>query len=141
MKFKYLEPEVSGGFGEGTKLDNSVYPPLVKELHYEFDGWLGNDIVESFPCFLVSEKLKNEIENNVLTGVLFSELTISVSSTFKELYPNKSLPNFYWLKVFGKAGKDDFGLAKDYRLVVSAKTLHVLKPFNIKEADIQDFDI
>ena len=41
-----LEPEVAGGFGE-----NVVYDPAtrhVEHLHYQFDGWLGDDLLDRF---------------------------------------------------------------------------------------------
>ena len=56
--FHTLEPEVAGGFGEQTILDNSTHPPDVKWLHYVLDGWLGDDILESFPCYIVTERLR-----------------------------------------------------------------------------------
>ncbi|WP_241280098.1 hypothetical protein [Chryseobacterium cucumeris] len=45
--YRFIEPEVAGGLGEQSQLDNSFLPPLIKNLHYEFEGWLGNDLVES----------------------------------------------------------------------------------------------
>lgn len=49
-----IEPEVAGSLGKEKKLDNSVFPPHIKKLHYEFDGRLGDDILESFPCYIVT---------------------------------------------------------------------------------------
>lgn len=137
--FQYLEPEVSGGLGEGTQLDSSVHPPLVKVLHYKFDGWLGDDIVTSFPCFLVTGRLRDKIENCHLTGVLFSDVMVNTSDLFEELHPDTILPKFYWMKVFGMAGKEDFGLAEDHRLVISSKAFNVLSQFNITKAEIEDY--
>lgn len=137
--FKYIEPEVSGGFGEETELDNTVHPPIAKKLNYEFDGWLDNDMVESFPCYLVTEKLRNEIECNHLSGVHFTDVIVTVTDEFKEMYPDKELPSFYWMKIQGKAGVDDFGLAEDYRLVISAETQKLFSSFNFSEADFEDY--
>jgi len=55
----YVEPEISGGIGASPIMDNSCYPPIAKKLNYEFDGWLGDDIIESFPCFVISKNLKS----------------------------------------------------------------------------------
>ena len=67
--YKYIEPEVAGGLGNETIIDKNYHPPIVKKLHYEFNGWLGDDILESFPCFIVSERLKNEIiKKNLKVG-------------------------------------------------------------------------
>lgn len=49
------------------------------------------------------------------------------------------LPPFVWLKVDGKAGHDDFGLAEDHRLVVSESVLDALRPLGISHALIEPF--
>jgi len=135
----YIEPEVSGSIGEKSIIDNTSYPPLVKRLNYEFDGWLGDDIIESFPCFVVSEKLKIELEEHSLSGFSLDDVEITKSEKFTDLHPNKDLPTFYWLKISGKAGKDDFGIAEDFRLVISEKTLSIFKKNKIDHADIEKF--
>lgn len=135
----YIEPEVSGGFGDNTVADTTVHPPVVSKLNYLFEGWLGDDLLESFPCYVVSEKLKSEIMNSELMGLEIDGLEVTKSEHFDELYPGKELPEFYWLKVTGEAGKDDFGIASDHRLVVSDKALDVLKKCSIDQADLEEF--
>jgi len=93
---------------------------------------LGDDLIESFPCFIVSENLKNKIDLETMSGFEFDEVKITKSDNFSDLYGNKILPRFYWLKITGRAGKQDFGLADDFRLVVSAKALSVIKKTNIR---------
>lgn len=137
--FKYIEPEVSGELGESTELDNSVHPPIVKKLHYEFEGWLGNDMIESFPCYLVTENLRRDIEKKGFSGINFSDVIITVSEEFKDLYPTRTLPNFYWMKIEGKEGVDDFGLSEDYRLVISSQVQELLSFYNLSEADFEDY--
>ncbi|WP_074033976.1 hypothetical protein [Bacillus massilinigeriensis] len=56
MILYFLEPEVSGGHGEytiyGTEDDIATegISGKVKYLHYEFEGWLRDDFLESTPC-------------------------------------------------------------------------------------------
>lgn len=138
--YRIIEPEVAGGFGKGTKLDNSVHPPVVENLDYEFDGWLGDDILESFPCFIMSERLKHEIEKQSLRGIKFQNVTISKSETFEELYPSKELPKFYWAIIDGKFGADDFVIGNDFRLIISDKAFELLKQFNIDNASLEPID-
>jgi hypothetical protein len=45
MKYFYVEPEVAGGLGERTVMDRSTHPPVVKRLHYQLEGWLGDAIL------------------------------------------------------------------------------------------------
>jgi len=137
--YKYIEPEVAGGLGFETEMDNRVHPPIIKKLHYEFSGWLGDDILETFPCFIISESLMNDIKKNQLTGVLFDNVKITKSDEFINFYPKTNLPNFYWMKIDGKFGVDDFVIAEDYRLLVSEKGMNVISFFNIKNASIEDY--
>lgn len=136
--YKLIEPEVSGGLGEKTELDNSVFPPLIKKLNYEFDGWLGNDILESFPSYIMTESLKNAIESENLTGIVFDDVLISKSETFLDLYPDKELPFFFWAKINGEADKDDFFITEQNGLAISAKAYQLLQKFNIDQADFED---
>ena len=45
MTYYHLEPEVAGGIGERTVLDRSGPRLRATSLHYEFDGWLGDDLL------------------------------------------------------------------------------------------------
>ncbi len=140
MKYFYLEPEVSGGFGDNIILDISVHPPLISRLHFEFDGWLGDSVVASFPCFLVTEDVKKKIIESDFSGMTFDHAEVTTSELFEEMQPDQKLPPFVWLKVNGEAGHDDFGIAKDYRLVVSERVLDALKPFGISNALVEPFE-
>jgi hypothetical protein len=44
-----------------------------------------------------------------------------------------------WLQVTGRAGRDDFGLAADLRLVISERALDVLKGLQLDDALIEPF--
>lgn len=139
MTYRYVEPEVSGSLGDGTDLDSSVHPPAVNRLEFRFDGWLGDCLVESFPCFVLTESAKVAVETSKLSGVIFDDLVVSRSDQFNELYPGKELPAFFWAKVTGIAGRDDFGLAQDFRLVLSERALKVLEGFGLEQALIADY--
>lgn len=140
--YRFIEPEVPGGFGCNTQMDSSTHPPKVNKLHFEFSGWLGDDIIESFPCFLVTESLKNRIELEKLTGIFFDTVMITKSETFMQLYPKVFLPNFYWAKINGNIGIDDFIIGYDNRLIISDKAFKLLKTFKTDNAiyeEIKEF--
>lgn len=139
-RYSLIEPEVAGELGEKTEMDNSFFPPIIKSLHYEFEGWLGDDILESFPCYIVTEQLRNGIESEQLTGISFDNVLISKSETFLELYPNKDLPNFFWIKIHGESNKDDFFITEKNILAVSERAYLLLKKYNINQADIEDLE-
>lgn len=134
MNFYVVEPEVAGGFGKNTVIDRSSGKMVVQRLHYQFDGWLGDELLESAPCYIASERMAHEIERARLTGARFDEVEITMSDQFRELYPDRQLPKFVWLKVEGNAGHDDFGIAPGLRLVVSERALGLLKMVGISNA-------
>ena len=112
---------------------------VVHRLHYEFDVWLGDELLESTPCFIVTERLAAEIEKAGFTGVTFDDVEISKSGEFEDRYPNRKLPAFLWMKVFGKAGQDDFGRTPDIKLVVSQRVLRLLRENGTVHMDVSSF--
>lgn len=140
MNYYKLEPEVTGGFGPNTELDSSVFPPRVKALHYEIEGWLGDCLVESFPCYLITEKVYDNFTSEGITGFSIQEAMISTSDEFKELFPNKILPDFKWLVVNGQVPQDDLTIDNDNCLVVSERALTILRDEGIKNCDIEEVE-
>jgi len=132
-----LSPEVAGELGEGTTMDSSVHPPRVSRFHHRFEGWLGDDLLEAFPCFLVSSALAKTLEEARLVGFSLDAVEVSVSPEFQELFPERSLPEFRWLKITGGDRNADFWLTPDFRLEVSSRALEVLKKFKIAHAVIE----
>nr|WP_159063851.1 hypothetical protein [Thaumasiovibrio occultus] len=130
-----LEPEVAGELGEHTVVDTTQFPPLVSTLHHQFEGWLGDDLLECFPCFLVTAALAQKIEQMALSGVVLSEVMISTSPSFSQRHPNTNLPAFKWLKIIGDSA-DDFSLNADNLLVVSEAAYKVLAQFSIANCTV-----
>lgn len=138
-KFFVLEPEVAGGLGPHTVMDRSTHPPVVSQLHYQFDGWLGDAIVESFPCILVTESLSNLLLQEQVVGMEVAEVEVSTSEQFREACPGVELPRFVWLRATGVAGVDDFAVGPDFRLVVSEKALRVIQATQPRGLDVEAF--
>lgn len=135
-----LSPEVAGELGDDTKLDSSVYPPKVYRFHHRFEGWLGDELLEAFPCFLVSSALAKALEEERLVGFSLGEVEVSVSPEFKALHPERALPEFRWLKITGENHDADFRLTSEFRLEVSGRALKVLRKFKIAHAAIDTAD-
>ena len=58
-----VEPEVAGGWGENTQFTRTPgRSVVVRRLHYSFDGWLGDELIESTPCYIVTERMAGEIK-------------------------------------------------------------------------------
>lgn len=134
MKNYVVEPEVAGGLGTNTAMDRTVHPPVVSRLHYHFEGWLGDAILESFPCFIVTEELKQKLLMAGMTGCEFDDVEITASEQFGDKMAGRLLPRFVWLKIHGEIGSRDFGSLPDGRLVVSERALEILKEFGASHA-------
>ena len=156
MRLYELEPEVAGGFGENTvvsNLDNvrsKRERPIVTHLHYEFSGWLGDEILETTPCFIVTESLADSIQKSELKGYNFADVETSITEEFEELYPETILPKFKRViplgfvevsrNTFGDWSGDDFCLSQKSTLVVSEKALAVFKKHQFDHCDITELD-
>jgi hypothetical protein len=145
MSYFYIEPEVAGGIGDDTVLDTSVHPPLVSNLSYEFDTFPSDAILSGFPAYIVTDALKDSILQKGATGVDFDRTDVTTSATFDELkaqfHPDQYLPSFAWMKVSGQAGRDDFGIGSDNRLVVSERLLALLQVHGLENALVEAFEV
>lgn len=139
MSFYQLSPEVAGGFGSNTQLNRTVHPPIVTRLHYEFEGWLGDDLLESFPCYIVTRQLADSLSTNALSGVTYKNVEITQSDVFMDLYPNRQLPEFVWIDITGIPGQNDFGLDDHSRLIVSESVMAILRSYKISHCAISNY--
>lgn len=132
-----LEPEVAGGWGTDTIADTSCHPPVVSKLIYEFEGWSGDDLLTSFPCFIVTKQLADSIHSSSLNGYELAPVQVTKSDVFVELYPGRELPEFRWLKVNGVVGRNDFAINNHHRLVVSEAAFKLLSASNITQCEVE----
>lgn len=129
-RFYRLEPEVAGEWGGATEVEEPHrHPPKILRLEYEFGAWLGDGLLESFPCFIVTEENAERLDGLGATGYTLREVDVSKSDEFEELYPGRELPPFRWLDVHGKPGHDDFGLDSSSRLIVSEASARNATPW------------
>ncbi|ANT51227.1 hypothetical protein MEA186_05461 [Mesorhizobium amorphae CCNWGS0123] len=141
MRYYEVKPLVAGELSEGTVMDTSVHPPIVSKLHYQFDAWLGDVLVTSFPCFLVTEEAKRGLLAIGISGATFADAEVTISEDFYLVQPDVELPPFVWLKVDGRAGHDDFGINQNLNLVMSERAFDVLDELlGLPSASIKRFD-
>ncbi|WP_062787080.1 hypothetical protein [Novosphingobium capsulatum] len=138
--FFFIEPEVAGGIGGNSDWHREDGKMVVTRLNYEFDGWLGDALLETTPCFIVTHDARQLIERAALTGVSFSDVEVTRSGLFTDLYGDKALPHFWWMNVQGKPEADDFGMASDLRLVASERALSILRQAGLAHAEIEPVD-
>lgn len=136
----HVEPEVAGQLGPNSRLDASTFPPKIKELEYIFDGWLGDALLECFPCFILKKDAADAWVASGVNGFDLDIVSVGKSDVFEELYPGRELPGFYWLKPKGSPTIDDVALSEKHVLVLSKKAIEVLRPFGLDNAELEDID-
>ena len=92
VSFSFVEPEVAGGWGPNTVADRSTTPVTVEHLHYEFDGWLGDVLLESTPCFIVTDAGVAAITKEGLVGAEFENVEIDTLESMGALLSTLVLP-------------------------------------------------
>lgn len=137
MAYYQVEPEVAGELGPHSVVDTSVHPPVVSRLEYVFTDWLGDCILETFPCYIVTDDAAAAISAAGLTGVAFDDVTVSLSDEAEELI-DRDLPAWKWLKVTGQPLATDFAISDDHRLVISDRARDILAQGGISNADIEE---
>ena len=135
--FFYLKPEVAGGIGPNSEWHRDDGKLVVTRLNYEFDDWFGDALLETTPCFIVTDDARQMIERAALTGIRFSDVEVTRSSLFADLHGDRALPQFWWMVVQGAPQTDDFGMASDLRLVASERALAILRQAGLAHAEIE----
>jgi len=140
MDYFILEPEVAGELGPRTEMDTDVRPPRVRRLHYVISDWLGDDLLESFPCFLIGRSVGETAKAEGLTGFDLDPAEVTLSPEAEELLGNQ-VPEFCWLQVAAKAGSADFGLTPKAQLVVSQRALDILRGETLENCGINSYSL
>lgn len=136
MTYFLLGPEVAGGWGPHIQVDRRSHPPVVTRLHYEFQGWLGDDLLTTFPVFVVTRRLAVALQESRLSGFQLADMELSVGDTWEQLYGTRAVPQCRWLKVTGTGGAEDFGLTELAHLVVSENALQLLRRFSLQHCEV-----
>ncbi|MBG6136069.1 hypothetical protein [Longispora fulva] len=120
-------------------MDTTVHPPVVSALEYVISDWLGDDLLECFPCHLASDRLADAIELSGLTGYRIDQVRVTLSPQAEEALEGTPLPAFRWLIAIGVAGVDDFGATAKGEIVVSDDALNLLRSFTIQNCDVTGY--
>lgn len=134
-----LRPEVPGGWGTGIVANTGTHPPQVSRLHIQFDGWVADDLLTSFPCFFVTQPLAAGLSQSGLSGYDLAPMQVTHSQTYEQLHGDKPVPPCLWLKVTGTPGEQDFGLTVQGDLVVSRRALDLLRRYALRDCDVSDW--
>ena len=137
MVLRRLAPEVAGGLGPEAVLDRTFRPPVVRVLHYEVEGWLGDDLVTTISSYLVSPAAAAALEQEQLTGFRLADTTVTIAPDTADVDPR--ILTFRWLQVSGRPGVQDVAVDDLGRLVLNDRALAVLQRFRLDDAEISDW--
>ena len=131
-------PEVAGSLGPQSEIDRSRHPPVVTRLHYEFSGWSGDDLVETFPCFLVTQALADAIARSGMRGAEFDDVIVTKDPQFEMFQAEVAarLPRWRWLRILNGTGAADFSQDDKGRLIVSQEALELLRLFRLDHSEV-----
>jgi hypothetical protein len=147
--FYVLTPEVAGIAGDhAVRINPLARPQQFSRFHIALDYLPEDPIVEVDNNFAVTRPLADKLKAIAASGFALAPVEISTSDTFDDLNHDKGkIPAFQWLKLTGKPGVDDFGLAKVkgadpdcsplWRLVVSKRVLDALRAVGIKFCEVK----
>ena len=132
MKYIKIEPEVIVGLGDRSDIDFSSKFAKINHLHISLEDWLGDDLVECYPAFFVTNDLKIGMEKEHFTGFEIKSFEL----TFDEGYEDNSTidikPNFWWLEVTYQKG-DDIYIDENKVLNVTESLYQFLQKYNLKQ--------
>lgn len=134
MKFYKYQPDAAGSYGENTLFKSQQKPRKATRLHYEFHLWPEEDMQCWLANYIGTERLKQALQafNPPVSGVNFDEVEISGDDEEFRRVERKgrsddALGKWYWFKITGLAGQDDFGGGgPGYDLVISERVRKLL---------------
>lgn len=140
MALHRVRPEVPGQLADTSTVDYSVNPPVVSELHLEVIGWQGDDIVSTFPVYLVSPELGSALQQGGLTGFELADAEITINPE-RRSYVDERIESFKWLKVTGIPGEQNLGQDERTRLIVDDEALDVIQRFQLETGYVMDWPL
>jgi hypothetical protein len=111
-----IETPVLGELGQNTVIrrekacqDCGKLEIFRDRVEYQFDRWNGQDLFTAYGLLFVTERLKNTLESERITGLVYHEAEATRASYFKfgaQAYSD-SLPCIYWLELVARAKGPD----------------------------------
>jgi hypothetical protein len=121
-----VRPDVAGGLGPNTKMNQVTHPPRIQKLHFVFDDWENDGLVTTFPCYLVTSEVAKILGDLGASGYKLNVVEVTTSEVFHALHPKMKLPTFHWLEVYGLPCQDDIGLTSRGELVMACHIVGAL---------------
>jgi hypothetical protein len=131
-----LDPQIAGELGGRTVLDSTTHPPVVRELEYVLDQPEADDLIQSFPVFLVGVDLARRLQEAGLSGVGLAEAVVRPSAEYTAAYgraPHRSYRRLQPGNVGEDCWVDDSG-----RLCVSDRMMRILDDAELSDCLVSE---
>lgn len=134
-----LDPLVAGELGEGTELDTSMHPPNVQRLEYVIDEPYEDDLIQSFPVYLVSERLARRLIDEALNGFVIDDATVLRSDAYGERFGGEdgSPKDYKWLRLVPHDAPD-CQLNSELMLLVSDRMMAILREGSLRDCIVEE---
>jgi hypothetical protein len=133
-----LDPQVAGELGAGTVLDSSTHPPAVSHVDLTLDYPDADELIQSFPVFLVSESLGSRLQAADLTGFSLTGASVRPSENYLAVYGAAPHPHYLWMQVTGVAGTADCWLGDSLQVCVSDRMMEILEAVALSDCSVEE---
>jgi hypothetical protein len=136
-QFYRIHPAVYGWLGEGCVPEANNQVISYQKLHYVFVAYPIDCICRSLGAYIAKENLIDKLLLMRATGIGFDQVQLSLSDDSECLsLTDFVMPRFRWLRIYGQAGRDDFGLAAESHnsLVVSHRVRRAMLESGLEDS-------
>lgn len=130
-----LDPQVAGELGEGSVLDATVHPPAVAKVDYVLDRPDADELIQSFPVYLVSSGLADRLQSSGLTGFALAEVVTRPSVEYSSAFGDAPHRHYRWLQVLGTE-EDDCWIDASLMLCISDRMMEILSEATLSDCVI-----
>ncbi len=132
-----VQPLVGGELGLDVEYDRSTHPPGINRVQYVLDYPTTEDLLESFPAYIVSEALAERMTAARLPGFALDDAEVRPGDNYVALYGNVPHKRYRWLRIEPHTPDTDVWLGDELQLCVSDRMMAVLEEAELSAAEIE----
>jgi hypothetical protein len=126
MEYYIVEPVADAELGEQAVISFAETPREIINAHVYLFGYPESDLVQAYPLFLATSRLRAAIENSNIRGAIFLPCKVSKSDQYDELSHTTSIPEMFCLEPMGADGVDDLVYHTETELKASRRFVDLL---------------
>jgi hypothetical protein len=134
-----IDPQVAGELGEGTVMDSSVHPPAVSRVEFILDYPETDDLIQSFPIYLLSDELADRVVQSGLAGIRLEDVDVRPSEEFLAAFGEAPHRNYRWLQLENSEGADAW-ISDALELCISDRMMRILEEATLSDCIISEID-